>query len=96
MDARSINKIKNRNIIRQMWENGATIEEMMEATGYQYTTVIEVIREFRAEVVQVEHLTLAKHPKPNMPIVEFQGKKYRDVTDAFLSSEWEGIEDGTV
>jgi hypothetical protein len=24
-----------------------------------------------------------------MPIVEIDGKKYRDVTDMFLSSEWE-------
>ena len=41
--------------------------------------------------IDVNTLSFANHPKPNMPIVEAEGKKYRDVTDVFVSSEWEGI-----
>lgn len=83
---------KNHAIIRRMMDEGATIAEMMEATGYQDYTVRDVVRQIRLETVQEENLTLAKHPKPEMPIVEVDGKKYRDVTEAFMSSEWEGRE----
>ncbi len=37
-------------------------------------------------------LTFAKHPKPDMPIIESDGKKFLDVTELFTSSEWEGCE----
>ena len=37
-------------------------------------------------------LVYAKHPKPELPIIEVDGKKYRDVTILFTSSEWEGHE----
>lgn len=82
-------RVKNKEIIRNMLDNGATLEEMVEVTGYRYQTVRSMVVEIRAEIVKEENLTLAKHPKPDMPIVEIDGKKYRDVTDMFLSSEWE-------
>lgn len=44
----------------------------------------------QAEKDDLKDVTYAKHRKPNMPIVKVEGKKYRDVTDAFTSSEWEG------
>ena len=81
-------RIEKEKIIRRMFNEGASIKEMMQATGYQKGTVGVVIAKIKAEMTEDEHLTFAKHPKPEMPIIEAEGKKYRDITDLFLSSEW--------
>jgi hypothetical protein len=86
-------RVEKEAIIRRMMSEGASVKEMAKATGYKKSTVGGVIAKIKTEMAQEEHLTFAKHPKPNMPIVEFEGKKYRDVTDVFLSSEWEGSEE---
>ena len=83
-------KAEKREIIKRMIDEGATIEEMAKATGYKKGTVGCIVAKIKLDMAQEENLTYAKHPKPNMPIVEIEGKKYRDVTDVFLSSEWEG------
>lgn len=85
-------KIENEAIIRRMMAEGASIAEMAEATGYKKATVGGVVAKIKTEMAEEEHLTYAKHPKPKMPVVEIDGKKYKDVTDVFLSSEWEGRE----
>ena len=83
-------RIKNHEIIKQMYDEGATIEEMAEATGYKEITVYEVVRQIRLDMAQNEHLTYADHPRPMIPLVMVEGKPYWDITDLFLSSEWEG------
>lgn len=85
-------RIKNHAIIRRMMDEGASVAEIMEATGYASSTVLDVMRQIRLETVEKENLTLAEHPKPDMPIVEIGNRKYRDVTEVFLSSEWEESE----
>ena len=50
----------------------------------------KILVRHESEKEDFETLTFANHPKPNIPIVEIEGKKYRDLTDVFTSSEWEG------
>ena len=85
-------KIENEAIIRRMMAEGASVEEMAKATGYKKATVGCVVAKIKMETVEEQPLTYAKHPKPTMPVVEIDGKKYKDVTDVFLSTEWEGRE----
>lgn len=86
-------RMENEAIIRRMMAEGASVAEMAKATGYKKSTVGCVVASIKCEMAEEEKLTYAKHPKPTMPIVEIEGKKYRDVTDVFLSSEWEGSEE---
>ena len=83
---------EKREIIRRMMAEGASVAEMAKATGYKKATVGGVIASIKCEMAEEEKLTFAEHPKPTMPVVEIDGKKYKDVTDLFLSSEWEGRE----
>lgn len=78
--------------IRRMIYEGASIKDMAKATGYKKGTVGCIVAKIKLEEAEVKPLTYAKHPKPTMPVVEIDGKKYKDVTDLFLSSEWEGWE----
>lgn len=43
-------------------------------------------------IIDESGLVYAKHPKPELPIIEVDGKKYRDITALLTSSEWEGHE----
>lgn len=86
-------RMEKEEIIKRMIDEGATIEEMANATGYKKGTVGCLVASIKFEMAEEKPLTYAKHPKPNMPIVEIDGRKYRDVTDVFLSSEWEGREE---
>lgn len=85
-------RMENEAIIRRMIDEGASIEAIANATGYKKGTVGCIVAKIKMETVEEKPLTFAKHPKPTMPVVEIDGKKYKDVTDVFLSSEWEGRE----
>ena len=85
-------RVEKEAIIRRMMSEGASVKEMAKATGYKKATVGGVIAKLKTSMGQEEKLNFAKHSKPTMPIVEIDGKKYKDVTDVFLSSEWEGWE----
>lgn len=81
-------RIEKENIIRRMFDEGASVKEMMQATGYKKGTVGVCIARIKSEMEKEEHISFAKHPKPQIPIVEVDGKKYQDITELFLSSEW--------
>ena len=86
-------KKRNYAIIQQMMNEGKSVKEMMEATGRSSQTVREAIKVLTPEGEVKENLTYAEHDKINTPLVEVNGKTYRDVTDLFLSSEWKGAEE---
>lgn len=81
---------RNNEILRKMYEEGATVDEMMEATGYKRSTVFGIIARFKETPMDVllESCEFATHPIPLTPVVEYDGKKYIDVTELLLSSEW--------
>ena len=83
---------EKREIIKRMMNEGATFAEMAKATGYKKGTVGCEVAKIKLEMAEEKPLKYAKHPKPDMPIVEIDGKRYKDVTDVFMSSEWEGRE----
>lgn len=76
-------------VIWSMYQSGADYKEIAKVVGRANSTVSGLITKLKLQHDEVEPLTFAEHPKPNMPIVEIEGKKYRDVTDVFLSSEWD-------
>lgn len=81
-------RLYNEALIRKMFDEGASVKEMMQATGYKRGTVNIYIAKIKAEQAEEAPLTFAKHHKPQIPIIEVDGKKYQDITELFLSSEW--------
>lgn len=86
-------------IVERMLKEGATKAEIAEATGYSKGSVGCVIMEIKHEQMTEEerlneqNLIRIKRSLPNLPKVEHLGKTYLDITDLFLSSEWENVND---
>lgn len=82
-------------IIWSMHQDGADYKEIAKVVGMAKSTVSGLITKLKLKYGGCEQvLQYANHPKPEMPIVEIDGKKYRDITELFLSSEWEGCVKG--
>lgn len=87
-------RVARKAIIEKMLEEGATKEQMAEATGYSLSSVGTVMMEINTEKRRQEEEELESnvvkitHERPNLPRVEYEGKAYIDVTELFMSSEW--------
>lgn len=92
-------KVAMKAIIERMLEDGATKEEMADVTGYSLSNVGCIIMEIRQEqrerreAEEDKHLVRIKREMPNLPKVEYEGKTYLDVTELFMSSEWNAEEE---
>lgn len=92
---RSNERKENWETIQRMVEAGASIEEMMKATGYAKKTVRSAISSIRArEPEEEENLVYAEKKKPVFETVIIEGKRYLDITEAFLQTDWEVSEVG--
>ena len=77
-------------VIWSMHMSGSDYKEIAKATGYAKSTVSGLITKLKLKYGEEKPLIFAEHPKPEIPIIEADGKRYQDITELFLSSEWEG------
>lgn len=92
---RSNERKENWETIQRMVEAGASIEEMMKATGYAKKTVRSAISSIRArEPEEEENLVYVEKKKPVVERIVIDGKVYLDITEAFLATDWEVVEVG--
>lgn len=94
-----MNRFENRRekweTIERMYYDGASVFEMMEETGYTEGTVKSVLTSlFPQKKPGTEKLNFAQKVQPEVKRIIVDGKIYQDITELFLSTEWEGAEVG--
>lgn len=81
--------------IERMNREGASIEEIAKATGYKEQTVKTVMSTVCPKKNdEGEKLIYAEKEKPVIETIIIGGKRYLDITDLFLTTDWEGVEVG--